>query len=865
MTRSHTTTRLLIWTVLVCAPLAGCQHVRLPAIDKSGRRIFLPPPNYTTLNTASEPGALVPGPQPAFTAPPHPPPCSPAELAAPTFGDTPAITAPALPQSLGTQSPAPGQQRGLARRGREGAIIVAPGRIIAPVGSDVVLMAGLCGPDGYFVTRQPIEWMLSQDSVGNFVDAGESGHQYFTNLLHRETREVSGNHATTRSSTRAELITRGTPSPNDDVWVREGQSWVSLTSATEGTSHVTVFAPKASSWDRRRQTATVHWVDAQWELPPTAIVRAGQQHQLVTRVTRGSSGTPAVGWTVRYEVVGGGVPAGFAPSGAASVDVTTLADGTAPATIISQTNQPGTTQVRVHIIRPAQQSGDLPQLNVGQGWTSVTWSAPGLTLNASGPQLAQIGSVVTYRVEVSNPGDMATDDVVVFNRMPAGLELISSNPPGRMLGNSVEWRFAQLPPHGTQSITVDCRANQSGVLRHCFTARSAQVAEQERCVDTQVYAPSLKVDIQQLPRTEFEVGETVEFRIEVANEGEVSLANAVATIEADAGLEHEENPQFSKLARKLGTLQPRTPVQFASRYRVTKTGTLCIRLQVTADGGNTAIQQRCITGVQPARPQANPAVDVQASGPAERRVGEVARYDLTVKNTGNVPLTNVQIVFSMPPSLNPAQATPGHRRVENRLVWDVARLEPGQTQPYAVECQCLRADAAARSQATVAADQEVSDSADAQTRIVAAPAPPVGRNGQPPTEPPMDPPMVTGDLEVTVNALDNPIVEGGQTTYLIQIKNDRNASDREVEVTLVAPVGMRIDKVTGPMQVPVKSASPDKRTWVIVYNELRAREAVTIEATATGLRPGDQTFRAQVKSMRSPQFEKQETITVNPK
>src|SRR5205814_825687 len=65
-------------------------------------------------------------------------------------------------------------------------------------------------------------------------------------------------------------LDRGTPVPTDDVLVQSGQAWVTVTSPTEGTSRVTVFAPQVYGWDRRQQTASIYWVDAQWRFPPPA-------------------------------------------------------------------------------------------------------------------------------------------------------------------------------------------------------------------------------------------------------------------------------------------------------------------------------------------------------------------------------------------------------------------------------------------------------------------------------------------------------------------------------------------------------------------------------------------------------------------
>src|SRR5262245_9149058 len=72
-------TALALWLVV----LAGCAPIRLPAIDPTGERIFLPAPASTTLALPDASKCQIPRPQPAFTVPPDPEPCPEATPAAP--------------------------------------------------------------------------------------------------------------------------------------------------------------------------------------------------------------------------------------------------------------------------------------------------------------------------------------------------------------------------------------------------------------------------------------------------------------------------------------------------------------------------------------------------------------------------------------------------------------------------------------------------------------------------------------------------------------------------------------------------------------------------------------------------------------
>ena len=162
--------------------------------------------------------------------------------------------------------------------------------------------------------------MLSQDSVGQFVEVSDQDG------LWCRSKKLSADYAIARTSTRSQVVTRGTPSVTDDVVQQKGQCWVSLTSASEGTSYVTAVASKGATWPQRRQSATIYWVDAQWAFPNPVAVPAGQLHTLSTSVKRTATGAPVVGFIVRYEIVDG-TPAVLGPGGATAIEVRTDEDG----------------------------------------------------------------------------------------------------------------------------------------------------------------------------------------------------------------------------------------------------------------------------------------------------------------------------------------------------------------------------------------------------------------------------------------------------------------------------------------------------------------------------------------------------------
>ena len=240
--------------------------------------------------------------------------------------------------------------------------------------------------------------------------------------------------------------------------VLRGQSWVTLTSAREGTTDVTVYCPGVSPWQARTETCQVHWVDAQWSFPSIAVGESGGRQLLETTVSRQSDCTPRCGWIVRYEIVGG-PPAGFAPDGGQVTEIPTGPDGKASVELYQTESQAGTSKISIQVIRPAGLGCPNKRIVVGQTCLSQTWSAPALGVRVLGPTAGSVGSNNGFRIDVSNPGDIAADAVTLTTPGSRGDELCEcESNVGR------DWRHVTLDywPVGSRGGAIHCRGSASG-------------------------------------------------------------------------------------------------------------------------------------------------------------------------------------------------------------------------------------------------------------------------------------------------------------------------------------------------------------------------------------------------------------------
>ncbi len=821
--------------------IGGCSRIRLPAIDPTGQRIFLPPPASTSLAFPD----IGPFPRSAFPDVPVPPPCG-------TSVPAPPVAPPQYASSRGLCGSLHGEDN------IPGRLQLSPTRLIAPINSEVVLLSGLCGDEGFLITKQPIEFTLSQDSVGQFVDASEDDGCLSRYVGSKTFGKLASNYVVTRTSQHEYLVTRGTPAPNDDVLVNRGHSWASLSSATEGSSYVTVVAANAANWDKRRQTATIHWVDAQWTFPTPSVAPAGDRVSILTTVTK-SDGSPLnSAWLVRYEVLGG-TPATFGRRGENSIEIPTDPQGRAGADLVSPNADPGTTQVKVQIIRPA--SNGTPKLVVGEGYTSVTWRAAGLAIQLSGPSAVLVGSPLVYRAIVTNPGDIASSDVVITSNLPPRITFLESNRPAERIGDGIQWKLGSVAPKASVVIEIQCRAEQPGSMTLFVEGQSREGRRAKASIATDIVAASLKVRLS-VDQETVDVGAQVVFLAEIENTGDRPLVGINLVSRFDEGLEHKSR-QRSPLSNLIENLAPGETQEVTLTFFVRRPGQLCNVLEVSAPNSQRATARACTTGVAVA---ARTKLDLDITGPTQRTVGEVAEITLSVTNTGNAALANVRVAAAYDATrLIPQVASPGYRQEQGEILWVVPLLRPGESEARQVNFLCPQA-ADVQIRGTASAGTTTSEPKVHSVRILDNPTAGPRRNpdeldaGTPATPPAATP----GNLVVSLNDVSESIGIGQRNKYELNITNDRNTTDRNLVVTFTVPPGLTYTGIFGLRPVSTRDTADGRVVVGERINEVRPREQLKYVIEVEGKTPGTHTMRVQVVSQleREP-VEAEDTTTVN--
>jgi uncharacterized repeat protein (TIGR01451 family) len=781
-----------------------------------------------------------------------------ATACAPAPGQTPNCTLPRIDptgERLFTWGPDPNgrQVPGAQTRSNTSAVSICTKTVIAPVGAEVVVVAGVCGRDNYLMANQRIDWMLAPGGVGQFAALGSV---LPTDYLFGATtpKKVDNTYAIGNTSSQRLTLNRGTPTKDDDVLVERGQAWATITSPLEGSSLVTAFAPGAYGWDRRQDTAVIHWIDADFALPPDGAQPAGGRQTLTTTVVRKTTRAPVPGWIVRYETTGS-PPAGFLAPGlttpAPVVEVETNALGQASVQMVQLQPGPGSNTVSIEVIRPSNPTTrHADRLVIGTGRTQVSWGSSQLAVTKTGPAMAAIGSTATYTIDVRNGGATTARSVVVTAPIAAGLQYVSSNPPADTASGALVWRLGDLAGGQARRIDVQYQVTQNGTITTCASVASADGDGGRACATTTVQTAAIELRIEG-PR-QLQAGQAAPFRFLVTNRTTQPTGALSLLVRYDPGLVHATGS--ATLQQDFASLPPggtfEAPIDFVARNN----GRLCVEVEVRAapSGSTLTRQQACVDvygdasqgtpggvgpgpgagGVPGAGPGAGggfagqPRLTVRHTGPETVTLKEPGRFTIEVRNEGNAPATQIEVLARYEPALAVRQAEDGFDRdlyqttIDQTgvgdLLWRIPTLRAGERRLYTVEVQGEQVRQQACGTVLVTSAETSRQSQQACTRVVAA------REG----------------LNVAISDLSDTLRVGQETTYVVTVTNRRSEADNNVSVIVELPAEMQAvaTGTTGPAIFTIPA--PDfRQVRFAVLATLPAGQSATYRIRARAMRP----------------------------
>jgi uncharacterized repeat protein (TIGR01451 family) len=574
---------------------------------------------------------------------------------------------------------------------------------MAPVGTEVVFKAGVSDCDGSLLLNRRIEWGIA--GAGHFTELGAPYQVGYFNWPWTLPRKIADNHAVGTTAVVESTLYRGTPDPNDDVPISRGEAWVTVSSACEGTSLVTAYAPSLENYNR--VTTQIYWVDAQFIFPPPAMAEPGRPHVLTTTLLRRSDNAPLAGWTVRYDVAGG---ASLGYEGGNFVETRTDAAGRASVEVSPIEAGGGTTNVGISVYRPA--AGGTPALGIGRGCTTITWGGA-----VAGVPMGQPSAAPSLPGPPAAPGAPAIDP---YSSAP-------SLPPNFPYSPTTPSQVSPGPPSSAPSSGVPQSVSPPPSLPSTTGPATPPGQYQPPPGEAATGRPKLQVRLNLTTPAQVPVGDYARFEVVITNTGDGTARGVTIRDEFPAGLRHEK----AQLGERSIFYNPSPPVNVAPNasttimltFEVVAEGEQCHTVTVSAPDAEPVTQRGCVTGLKPS------IASFRITGHRSRVVGEKAQFNISLKN-GDSLTPDVQIVLKFPPELEPTGTLdPSHERLpDGSILLKLGDVGPSELRTFGpIEATCKSQSNNACVQAEVASGASFIDTHQACVEIL--PPAPAGTNG----------------------------------------------------------------------------------------------------------------------------------------
>jgi len=669
-------------------------------------------------------------------------------------------------------------------------IVAEPVESLNPVQTQHVIVARVLDRDGLPLPNRRVEWMIAEGSVGDFVEVDESGWR--SSRGHK----VDNHYAITHTNNCDHVLTRGTDDPSDDVYLKKGDTWVVITSPIEGVSHVTAYAPGIYDWNKHKVFVTKQWRDVEWDWPPDATNPVDTTHVMTTEVRKHSDGTPLEGYVITYEIISG-PDARFDEGGGKLATVLTDAAGRASVTLVQNAPMEGTNEVKIDIVRPADGCCG-PEVRLATGVATKTWLAPRIEITKNATPEAQVGENFTYEIVVSNPAQVAANDVVVSDTLPDGISYVSSSPAAQTQGQSLSWSLGTIGGGQSASIGITVTGTRTGKFQNCATVQAAMGLSDRACDDTIITAPALQLE-KECP-AEVVLCDEFEYRLVVRNTGDGPAGGVRIRDPLPSGLQTTDGKRIVEF--DAGTLAAGEAKQATVMVKAHQPGSFTNVATATGDAGLTA-EASCTTKVT------EPVLAVSKTGPAMRFVGRPVEYNITVTNSGDTPANNTILTDTVPANSQFTAASDGGQFNQGTVTWNLGNLAPGGSRAVTLTLVARTRGTIRNTAVATAACAEARG--EAETQIEGIPA-----------------------ILLEVVDVEDPIEVGENMTYVITVTNQGSADGTNIGIEVSLPPELDYVSAQGPTAGSAQGKQISFAPLPNLAPRAKATYRVVTKATGTG-------------------------------
>jgi uncharacterized repeat protein (TIGR01451 family) len=304
---------------------------------------------------------------------------------------------------------------------------------------------------------------------------------------------------------------------------------------------------------------------------------------------------------------------------------------------------------------------------------------PQVAIDVRAPARVMIGTEVTLRIKISNPGSGAATGVVVTEMVPPNL----SHP----AGSELEFEIGTLKPGESRELDLGLKAIHAGPVVNVLAARGDANIQAEGQAQFEVVAPELKIGMTGPKRRYLE--RNAVYTISVSNPGTAPAKDIDLSAVLPKGLKFVEANNAGQYDAATGAvywsleqLPPGETGTVTVATLPTELGEQHMQISATARGNLTDKVDETVF-VEGIAAILFEVVDV--NDPIE--VGGETTYEIRVVNQGSKASSNVRLVVLLPPELQAihAEGPTGHAIDGQRVLFEpIGQLAPKADTTYSV-------------------------------------------------------------------------------------------------------------------------------------------------------------------------------------
>lgn len=384
------------------------------------------------------------------------------------------------------------------------------------------------------------------------------------------------------------------------------------------------------------------------------------------------------------------------------------------------------------------------ETRIGQGPARVAPSvgAP-VSIAIEGPNEGSPGEVAPWRIQVTNHTGATAVDLEVRAQIADGMTVVD-NGGSSAEGNWLRWQIPSLPAGQSMTLQFTARADGVGQFVNCVDVMHRIGA----CDDVRILQPAL---VCQIGAAEVQ-GTKVPFVLGMAvtNTG-TGIARNVQGDVALSGLRPMGPTQIS-----FGDIPAGQRVERQLQVVGEADGPWEAQLSVQ---GAPALQTTC--GVQGRL--VSPNLEITKVGPKMRYQGQQIEYTIRVTSTGSTTAQQTVLVDPLPPGTRFVSAGQGGQLMGSAVQWNLGDLNPGDYREVNLILLGER-DGKVVNCAKTRAVNVPEKEACAETAVVYVPA-----------------------MHINNQDTEDPVPVGGETVYVIEVKNEGQRQTTNVVLTVLIP------------------------------------------------------------------------------